>query len=214
MDMRFLGRAVAPLTLAASCGLSFGQSFVNGDFELGNLSGWTVTPTTNGTTTIQDVIDYDIDGPGPKGVTKAGRFAVGQVTFQSGVQEGINLTQNLNLTAGVNYVIGFDWSAYRDQGTGNNAEGGVFSVVINGALFGTQAAGQTGPTTPKYGSILVNFTPSASGVYSVGARITRPFTVPTGLYQVVDNFSIVPEPGTMLALGAGLAALAARRRKK
>ncbi|QYK59078.1 MAG: PEP-CTERM sorting domain-containing protein [Fimbriimonadaceae bacterium] len=189
-------------------------AFVNPGFETGDLTGWNISFTPNGRTAIQDVIRYDIDGPGPKGESLAGRFAVGQVNFQAGVQEGMFLTQNLNLTGGTNYVIGYDWSAYRDPGTGDNSQGGVFSVVINGSLFGTQAAGSTGPNTPKYGSILVNFTPTTSGVYTIGASITRPFTVPTGLYQVVDNFSVVPEPGTLLALGAGLAALIARRRAK
>jgi hypothetical protein len=189
-------------------------AFVNPGFETGDLTGWNISFTPNGRTAIQDVIRYDIDGPGPKGESLAARFAVGQVTFQSGVQEGMFLTQNINLTGGTTYQIGYDWSAYRDPGTADNAQGGVFSVVINGSLFGTQAAGSTGPTTPKYGSILVNFTPTTSGVYTIGASITRPFTVPTGLYQVVDNFSVVPEPGTMLALGAGLAALIARRRAK
>lgn len=188
-------------------------AFVNQGFETGDFSGWTVTPTANGRTAIQDVIDYDIDGGGPLGVSKGGRFAVGQVVFTSGVQEGIDLTQSLNLVSGETYTISFNWSAYRVSSTANS-QGGVFSVNVNGVLFGTQAAGSTGSTTPKYGLVSTNYTATFTGAHTIGARITRPFTVPADLFQVVDNFAIVPEPGTMIALGAGLAAIAARRRRK
>lgn len=202
------------LALAVVATTTGAFAFVNPGFETGDFSGWTVTPTANGRTAIQDVIDYDIDGGGPLGVSKGGRFAVGQVTFTSGIQEGIDLTQSLNLVSGETYTISFNWSAYRETTTGGNSQGGVFSVNVNGTLLGTQAAGSTGSTTPKYGFITTNYTATFTGAHNIGARITRPFTVPADLYQVVDNFAIVPEPGTMIALGAGLAAIAARRRRK
>jgi hypothetical protein len=200
-------------SLAVACTATGAYAFVNPGFETGDFTGWTMTPTANGRTAIQDVIDYDIDGGGPLGVSKGGRFSVGQVVFTSGVQEGIDLTQSLNLVSGETYTISFNWSAYRVSGAANS-QGGVFSVVVNGTLYGTQAAGSTGATTPKYGFVNVNYTATSTGPHTIGARITRPFTVPADLYQVVDNFAIVPEPGTMIALGAGLAAMAARRRRK
>lgn len=201
---------------AAVCafGASHAQSFTNGDFQTGNFSGWTITPTVNGQTASQAVVPYDIDGAGVLPTSSAAQFCVGQVVFQSGVPAGINLTQSLNLTGGVQYTFDFDWSAKREVNT-NNAEGGIFSLIVNGNAITTQAAGATTGTTPIFGHITGVFTPGSTGSYSVGASITRPFTPGGSLFQYVDNFrtTAVPEPATMAALGLGVAALLRRRRK-
>jgi hypothetical protein len=202
----------------ASTALASAQ-FTNGNFEAGSLAGWTVTNTASGTTAIQDAFQYDIDGPGALGTSFVGRFSAGR-TIAGSVNEGILLTQNLNLSAGVQYTFDFDWSAYRvPVTTGANTQGGIFSLVVNGTALVTQAAGSTSGAAPKFGHITGSFTPTATGSYAVGASILRPFTIPTPtaptLFQAVDNFtmSAVPEPATMAALGLGVAALLRRRRK-
>src|ERR1041384_7943860 len=96
----------SPRNAAAMLVLSFlvstpavAQQFVNGGFENGTLSGWTITPTSNGHTLVQTVSTIDIDGPGPLASSPAATFQVGQVNSIFQDQEGIEITQNLTLTA-------------------------------------------------------------------------------------------------------------------
>lgn len=193
-----------------ACATSQAQ-IVNGDFETGNLSGWLVVPTPNGQTLVQDAVQYDIDGPGPKPTSWAARFSVGQITFQSGVFEGISLVQDVHLTGGMEYTFGCDLSVLRPAG-GTNAQGGRFELLAGGNVLATFTTGTVNPGVPVYSSLLGNFTPPSTGLYTVGVRITRPFLPPgagTEIYQYIDNF--IPEPASLsLLLLGGLAAL--RRR--
>lgn len=197
-------------SMAASFCAANAQSFVNGNFETGNLTGWTVTPTSNGTTDVQDAVQYDIDAGGPLTTNFAGHFAVGEVIFDS-TQQGILLTQSLTLTGGIKYTFDFDWAA---QGN-NNVEGGVFSLIINSTAIITQSAGAIG-IAPIVGHITGTFTPTSTGSYAVGSSITRPFQTPGNLFQYVDNFKVsaVPEPASVLAITLGVAGFAIRRRTR
>ncbi len=167
--------------------------FVNGGFESGDLTGWTATPTANGTTAVQLVELFDIDGPGPLGDSLAAKFSVGNAVAPVQPIQGIELTQSLALNAGVDYVISFNWAAVRTITT-QNTEGGRFALIVNGTELAVQNAGPTSSTLPHYGFITTNFMPAASGNHTVGVRITRQFTVPTPttptLFQYVDNFTI------------------------
>lgn len=189
--------------------------FLNPGFETGNLNDWTLSLTANGATAVQVVELFDIDGPGPLTDSLAAKFSVGRASTTGDPNGGILLTQVLNLTAGVKYAIDYDWAAIRILPGGTNSEGGVFEIIVDGVQLAIQNAGSTSPTLPHYGHLSAEFTPAVSGPYTVGARITRPFTIPTPtdptLFQYVDNFSIVPEPGTFALLG--LVAVAALRRR-
>ncbi len=189
--------------------------FNNGGFETGDFTGWTVTPTANGRTSLQQVVMFDIDGPGALGSSLSARFSVGEVVY-SGVPAGIELTQSLNLTASVEYTFSFNWAATRTITT-NNAEGGIFDLIVNGSSLANAAAGLTGSALPHYGFLSATYTPATTGAYAVGARITRPYEVSAenSLHQNVDNFTMspVPEPASMVALAMGAAALLRRRRR-
>jgi hypothetical protein len=166
--------------------------FNNNLFTIGNLSGWNIVNTANGTGGPGVVANIDIDGPGPLGVSPAARFAAGQSVAQTG-QQGVEMTQILPLIAGVTYIVDFDWSAQRFSGT-NAADGGNFSLIVNGASIAQASAGSTGPTLPRYGHLTGSFTPNLSGPASVGIRITRGFTPAADLFQYVDNLIISHPP--------------------
>jgi hypothetical protein len=176
-------------TLAALAPAALGQSFTNGNFETGDLTGWTVTTTANGQTASQTVQSMDIDGPGPLGLSMAAQFQVGQVSSVFNDFEGIELTQSLTLAAGVQYQLSLNWAATR-TGTVNNAEGGVFTLFAGTVNIASQSAGSTNSATPHYGLLTGAYTPTSTGPVMVGVRITRPYTVPGDLSQWVDNISI------------------------
>jgi hypothetical protein len=185
----------------------------NGDFETGDFTGWTVRDTPNGHSILTDVIMYDIDGGGPLPESLAARFSVGERNYD-GTQQGIELVQDVSLVGGIEYTFDADVAAWRHI-SGSNAEGGVFSLILDGSVLDTWQCGGIGQPyypTDKYGHVTGTYTPGSSGTYEIGMRITRPYTVPSdGPYQMVDNFTGIPEPATLalLALG-GLTAL--RRR--
>lgn len=206
---------LAILTVVGLGSAAFGQTFVNGDFTGGDLTGWTITPTANGQTLTQDVIQFDIDFAGPLGVSNVARFRVGQVAFQSGVPAGIEFTQTLALQNAMQYEVSFNAAAYRDSAV-NNSQGGVFDLIVQGTVLATWAAGSTSSATTNSSFVSGQFIAGGTGNFDIGVRITRPFTVPGDLYQVVDNFEIavVPEPGTFVALGLGVVGLVMARRRK
>lgn len=201
--------------------ISFAQAqIVNGNFDGGNLSGWTVTNTSNGTTAVADVVMLDIDEGGPLGMSNAARFAVGNAAAPNQGQQGIMFSQMVSLVGGITYTFDMDWKAFRVNTTTSNTEGGQFTLMAGGNSIAFGAAGTTSQAAPKFGHLTGMFTPVTSGDYEVGVKITRQFTVPLlsgvpTLYQAVDNFTMtgVPEPATMAALGLGVIAVIRKRRK-
>ena len=200
--------AVASLSCAA-----FGQNlFQNPGFETGDFSGWTISATANGLSNPPETVAYyDIDGSGPLGSSLAAQFGVGQVSPQSGVFCGMEMTQYLSLIAGESYTFDFDLSVERIS-TQTNINGGTFDLIIDGSPIASWTAGQIGGSagSNKYYHMNANYIPSASGNYMVGLRITRQYTSPGNISQFVDNCSLVPEPASLSLLLLGLLAL--RRR--
>ena len=185
---RNMTRTVA-IAVFALAGSAMGQLITNGDFETGTLSGWTVANTENGVGAPGSVVTVDIDGPGPLNPSQAATFMVGQAVFASGVQEGIEMSQQIPLQAGVTYTFDMDWSAQR-LSTSNNSQGGVFTVIVDGNQIAQQAAGTVSASVPKYGHINAQYTPAASGTATLVIRITRPFMSPGDLSQYVDNITL------------------------
>lgn len=195
------------------------QSFVNGGFDTGDMTGWTIATGTNGTYKFHAVVPFDMNDAEPGGVSLAARFSVGQITNESNVHRGITVTQNLNLEAGTTYRFTFDWAA-RNYFVFDNFDGGKFNLIVDGTSLAEADTQNIFTMTTEYGSLEGFFTATETRAYSVGASIARRFPIPPGseliVAQYIDNFQVepVPEPASLAALAFGVGVIATRRRRR
>ena len=196
------------LVLAAGLASTANAGFVNGDFETGDFTGWDIGFTPNGMTAYQSVDQFDLG----YGMSYAAGFAACQIEYDQGVEEGVILTQNMYLTGGFTYDLGFHAAAYRPYG-GGNYDGGTFWLVVDDYVVSSWVSGYiAGGDPPLLSSVDGQYTPAASGYYDVGVMITRHYICPGDtIYQYVDDFYITPAPGALALLG--LAGLMGRRRR-
>lgn len=70
---------IACCALVVSVAASASAGVLNGNFETGDLSNWTISFTPGGTSAVMNAEQFDIDGPGPLGTSFAARFSVGRM---------------------------------------------------------------------------------------------------------------------------------------
>jgi hypothetical protein len=216
---------VAAMTFAANP--AHAASLVNGNFETGDLTGWTVFTTTNGTngtnvlnfTSLPTVTLFNTTG---SGASNSAQFEVGQVSGAGGaIPAGGGITQNVTLASG-NVNLAVDVAAFS---SGNNGSGGIFALLFDGATLNTFDTADISFNTTERSTLTASTTVSA-GLHSIGIQMTRPYGSGTGNtpYQYVDNFAIsgtatnsatVPEPFTAIgSLIGGTTAFRIRKKLK
>ena len=171
---------------------------VNGDFETGDLTGWTVFTTANGTlgAGYPQVILFDTNGDGTE--TYSAKFQAGR-SSNGGRHEGGGIFQDINLSAG-EYTVSANAIA-ADAGTlFGNGSAGRFELLVDGVVVAKHNFGAINPGKTLRAD-LTGFVTVAEGTHEIRFRITRPYTqnaiTPT---QFIDNVEIVYEGG---AQGAG-----------
>ena len=158
----------------------------NGDFETGDLTGWTAYQTTNGVTN-ESVVMFDTTGTG---ASYAAKFHVGQVTNVPAVYEGGGIYQTFNAPAGPWEVSTVAIAAW-DQDTLDNMDGGLFELLVDGNVvdshdFGYIQAGQVLRDTLSATGVF-----ATSGSYEIRMRITRPWETGNETpLQYVDNVNL------------------------
>jgi hypothetical protein len=198
--------ALAPVSSARA-------DFINGNFETGNLSGWTTYTTANGTIGTPTVVSFDTTG---SGASLAARLQVGQLSFQSGVFAGGGILQSLNLAVGT-YVLTADFAAFNANTSGSNASGGRFSLLLDGVTLDSTTFGSiTGQQTLRDNfNLTLNIT--TAGLHEFRFQAERPFLM-ANVFQFWDNIQIsslqaVPAPSGVILAGLGVVgALGLRRR--
>jgi hypothetical protein len=146
-----------------------------------SLAAWTLSNTANGGTETSTETTFEVVAgePGP-----SWQFQVGEVSFDVKDEGGIVLSQNISVNPGDTFALDVAVD-YR----GGNADGGTFSLVVNGTTVASFASGSdTSPSQPLRAHLNGTYTGPA-GVFPVQIVIVRhyihAFDTP---YQYITNF--------------------------
>jgi hypothetical protein len=180
------------LALAATLGVapaSAASLVVNGGFETGDFTGWTLTGDTGFSSVVSDLP-----------VPQSGMFGASFGPFQT--TGGIS--QTLTTVAGTTYVLDFWLQAEVDPlgAAGPNS----FAATWGGATVKSLL------NSPAFGYQHLTFNVTAT---SASTDLAFNFRNDPAFWDL-DNVSVtaVPEPETWALLGLGLAAIAAVRRRR
>lgn len=218
MNPKPVVRLASSAALCACFGSAAFANFVmNGSFET-NTAGTTVYNMSNGfaSTTVGsltafgpadeiDLMENSSNSFGLPAVAGIYKLGIHNVAAGAATRDEFNLALTGPLSAGT-YTLSFWAQSVLDF----DPDLGNVEVYLG------SAAGSLGTlvyTTPTLTTGWVNYTTT---VTAVGGETYLGMAVATGgeTWAHIDDVSLVPEPGTMIALGAGLAALAARRRNR
>jgi hypothetical protein len=188
----FLAACVAALavTLVASA-----APVANGDFETGDLTGWSTFLTAGGVISPgPPVASFDTTG---SGASNAATFAVGRNNFGS-APEGGGIYQSVNTAAG-SFNVSADIAAR--GGSSANAACGIFEILVDGVVVDSHDFSpipfddsQCPADTTVRATLSAPGLPLTAGLHEVRVRITRGFGLSpitsTRPRQYVDNVSL------------------------
>jgi hypothetical protein len=188
------------------------QLIVNGSFQSGDFSNWTLGTTPNGSAGA----GFPVVAPWPlDNNINSWEGEVGEVNFD-GTQQGATLSQ-VFMSAGGAATLSFDWAAYAPFA--GNSDGGEFTLILNGVQLAQYDTNNIDQGQLLNGTLTANANLS-NGANTLEIDITRRYiTVPdlTPL-QYVTNISVdgnaVPEPGSLVLMGSGVLGLAGVLRRK
>lgn len=178
---------------------AIGPSLVNGDFETGGLSGWTVFTSANGTLGgegFPSVLNCDTKGNGA--VTRCARFKVGQRLYKGpgAKAEGGGFYQTVSLGEGQVTVTAEIAASYSSERHLRNLSGGSFELLLDNKVvdshdFGSISAGATERSTLSGTASIL------AGMHEIRVRITRQGVIKAGTptpTQFVDNIALTFVP--------------------
>ncbi len=192
-------KTLVVLTTMVVLGMGTGAhaALINGGFETGDLSGWTIT--------AGDITRYGLGGTGSPPLPKEGDYFA---WLTADVAPYTNLSQEIFLQAG-DMLSGW---AYYDRGIISDQEAYV-AIYKDAMLVETpwhrSAAGST--EWEQW-----TFTAAEAGLYILYLGITESSGAVMHSMAYFDGnvHTPVPVPGALLLLGSGLAGLAAVGRKR
>lgn len=173
--------------MGALAGTASAATLTNGDFETGDLTGWTTFVTPNGGIQPAGVSLFDTTGSGS---SDAAYFTVGEVAGQvgNGPPEGGGIYQSVTVSGGT-YKLSADIATL----AGFNADCGTYELIVDGAVVASHAFGEC-LAIDTYRSSLSAIVSLAAGSHEVRIRITRRYG--PSMMQHVDNVALIPLDNT------------------
>lgn len=215
-----------PFTLAL---FAFGSvsgvaaTIVNGDFQTGDLTGWTIYTTSFGPGTgstgrcagavaCPAVTSFDTSGAG---ASDAVEFNVGLASGAYGTSdtEGGGIYQNIDLQAGL-FTASVEFAIDNaDPLQRGNADGGTLSILLDNAVVATFASGPTSAGVRR-GELTGSVDVTTAGLHRFALQATRNYYAPA-LFQYFDNVetsgtSVTPEPAALSFAACGMLLIAGR----
>lgn len=197
------------LVLLSVAGASQAQ-LVNGNFETGDLTGWTpFLDQPGGEDNGPSVVQFDVAGTGT--TSSCAQFEVGEIAGNGagadGYGEGGGILQDVTLGSG-QLTINMDIAGFSPSGDYGNA--GNFLFLLDGKIVAAQSLGGIGYRQTDRGTLSYTGEVSA-GVHAIAIDVqlgaeNAPNISP---FQFVDNITLsgsaTPEPSTIILLSLGLA---------
>ncbi|HLX94793.1 MAG TPA: hypothetical protein VKU37_03535 [Verrucomicrobiae bacterium] len=217
----FCLKYLLPTWLFAMAGTTQAQ-LVNGNFETGDLTGWTLFNTVGsntpygveqGGTAVARAVQFDTANTGVP--SYSAEFEVGETAgiVRGGLGQGAGIYQYVPLDAG-QLDISVDIAV---TSSGDNADAGTFELLLDGTLVASDAFGGISVSQILHSTLSYSGT-VAAGTHQIAIDMRRGYGMGYGntpcqfLDNVVLTGTAVPEPAT--ALFPGLAALAVGIRRK
>jgi hypothetical protein len=184
-------KACAALLLAASIAPA---ALINGDFETGDFSAWTVTAFHG--VANEAIETFDVTGAGE---SSAARFQTGRSGSPFGPAGGVVLSQFFLLEFDDFYSVSASVAAWLPDSIPavRNAHAGTFELLLDSAVldkvaFGSIGSGQLFQDELRYEGSL------GSGPHELSIRIRRDFAASeTTPLQFVDDIAIAPIGGAI-----------------
>jgi len=159
----------------------------NGDFETGNLNGWTTFLTANGVLNPAVAL-FDTDGDST--ATQSAQFKVGEVVFQN-TGAGGGIFQNVITPAGT-VMIAADIAAHQTHPSATNSECGVFTLFFDGIQVDSHIFGSCDPLPQVLrNQLTATVNGVTAGSHEVKIQMTRPFLVGLSPLQYIDNVQVL-----------------------
>jgi hypothetical protein len=220
-SLRFFGIVAAILAPT----IASGTPLLNGNFETGDLTGWSEFRTENGllwggrfSESHPHIVLFDVDGDGVESYSV--ELNVG--TMSPGDWEGGGIRQEVLLQGGDLHILA-DIAMHPPDS--DNADGGLVELLFDGITVDQHDFGDVGQGFTERASLDASLTVASSGLFEIAIRVTRPWgTNASDLkpirtpFQYIDNVRLsgtaVPEPSAGTLLGLGLLLMAGWYRQR